>query len=75
MHQNVLIFLYMPEKNNFEKKKAKYNYSFVFILFSPRSISKVYIITTFMCHGSLHLSTRAPLLPLPLQNPLDHVSG
>ena len=32
------------------------------------------ILTIFLCHGLLPFSTRAPLLPLASQNPLDHVN-
>ena len=45
------------------------------LLFPPNKIHYKINTTTFLYHGSLTFSTRAPLLPLPTQNPLDHVTG
>jgi hypothetical protein len=66
---NVLIFFqYMPKKGKFEKR-IKFDHSLVFscihLLFK---IHLNIIITTFLCHGLLLFSTRAPHLSLPQQN-------
>jgi hypothetical protein len=62
------------------REEIKFDHSLVFyclhLLFPPKQIPpKKMIISTFLCHGPLPFSIRAPLLLLPLQNSLDHVSG
>ena len=79
MHQKmdvlIIIFNICPKKAVLREKerKIKLDHSLVFsclhLLFTR------IIIITFLCHGPLPFSTRAPLLPLPLQNLLDHVNG
>ena len=66
-----------PEREIIKKKSslAIIVSSLVFIFSYLKFIfHKNCIITSFLCHGSLSFSTRAPLLPLPPQNMLDHVS-
>ena len=68
----------MFEKKKIEKKKEESMtvfLSFVVAIFSSsreRNHWK-YILTISLDHGPLHFCTIAPLLLLPLQNPLDHV--
>ena len=74
----VVLYIYMcPQKGNFEKETNKP--SLAMFLSSSSILQKLFhstfIVTTFLCHGPLPFSTRAPLLPLPQQNPLDHVNG
>ena len=61
------------------KKDFKFDHSFVFsclhLLFLPKKFIWKTSIIIFLCHGLLSFSTRAPLVPLPPQNPLDHVNG
>ena len=64
------------KKNKEKNLKFKFDPSLVFVFSSPTKNSwKNSLWLLFLCHGPLSFSTRAPLLPLPPQNPLDHVSG
>ena len=69
-------FLIYVHKRQFQKK----NWPFFCLLLSSSSLSQYTfhyknILTIFLGHRPLCFSTIAPLLPLPPQNPLDHVSG
>ena len=74
---------YMPKKGSFGKGKRKNQSSLTMFLglllssssFPPKKFHQNFIITIFLCHGPLPFFTRALLLPLPLQNPLNRVSG
>ena len=82
MHQkvNVLIFFNIcPKKAVLKKSQIKSRLtillsSLVFIFSSPKAISDIFIITTVPYHGPLVFPTKASLLPLSLQNPLDYVN-
>jgi hypothetical protein len=77
----------MPQKGSFfikKKRKEKKRKSsstillssLVFIFASQNKVSsKIQLITTSLCHGPLPISTREHFLPLPPQNPLDHING
>ena len=69
-------FLIHVQRGKLWEKKIKFDHSFVYIVFIYSSTQKnELIITIFLYHGPLHFSTKGPLLPLPPQNMLDHVSG
>jgi hypothetical protein len=71
-------FLNMPKNDSLKKFPSLtiLLFSHAFIFFSLKKIQyKFIIIMIFLYHGPLPFSTWAPLLPLPQQNPLDHVSG
>ena len=64
---NVMIFFNMCSKRAILKENLKFDHSLVFIFSSPKNISlRNYHNNVFFAMG---------LLPLPLQNPLDHVNG
>jgi hypothetical protein len=70
-------FLIYTQKGNFEKTSSLTILlsSLVFIFSSPNKNSlKMYYNNIFLPWAPT-FSTRVPLLPLLLQNPLDHVSG
>ena len=77
---NVLVFLNICQKKAVLKRKRKTRvWPFSYLLLSSSSLPQKNIsikqfITSLMCHGPLPFSTRALLLPLPPQNPLDRVS-
>ena len=77
---NVLIFRNLcPKKTIMKKGKKKQKKLCSTILLSslpPKNhfLEKI-ILISLLCRGPLLSSTRAHLLPLPLQNPLDHFSG
>jgi hypothetical protein len=59
-----------PKKGTFEV----WSFSCLHLLFPQKYFVEENIITMFLWHGPLPFSTWGPLLPLSLQNPLDHVS-
>ena len=68
-----------PQKAILKRKwELKFHHSIVVSSMSsslPQKKShREFIITTFHCHETLLSLTRAPLLPPPLQNPLDHTT-
>ena len=74
---NVLFFfsIYVQKGNNLEKKekrKIKFHHSPVFFSLHLLFSKKVH---HFFAMSPLLFSTRTFFLPLPPQNPLDHVSG
>ena len=78
MHQkvNVLFFSIYFQKVQFWGE-IKNNF-FDILLSSPSLSQKKYdkksFMKMFLCHGFLPFLIKAPLWPLPLQNPLDHVN-
>ena len=76
---NVLIFQVYVQKGQFRKRKSSLTMflsSLVFIFSSPNKKSLKFYDYNISRHGALgFFSTIAPLLPLPVQNPLDHVNG
>jgi hypothetical protein len=79
-------FLYVCSKRTIFNKSQVWPFSclllssssLVFIFSSPKEKIKFHHslhYNNILYHGPLPFSTRAPLLPLPLQNMLDHVSG
>ena len=79
MHQkvNVLIFLSICSEwviLIFFQVDHFFVFSYLHFLFPSKNlIEKNKFHSNNLCHGRLPFSTIAPLLPLPLQNPLDHV--
>ena len=64
-----------PKLAIFRKPNQVWPFSCLHLILSQKKFCHFLTITTFLCHGPLPFSTRAPLLPLPPRNPLDHVSG
>jgi hypothetical protein len=58
------------KNKNKNKNKIKFNRSFVFsylrLLFPPKKIMKVLILTTFLCHGPLPLSYQSTIFASPI---------
>ena len=72
MHQKMNV-LYMPQIGSVEK--IKFDHSFIFSSLHLLFLKNTFHLTSFLYHGPLHcLSTKAPLLSLPPQNPLDHIN-
>jgi hypothetical protein len=68
-----------PQKGGFEKKKLSLTHSIVVsclhLLFPKKTIHKKNHYNNISLSWDFAFFTRAHVLPLPQQNPLDHVSG
>ena len=64
----------MPKNVTFDKE-INFDHSLLFIFSSPTKIELKSNYNSISLPWPVSFSTRAPLLPLPPHNPLDHVSG